>query len=82
MAPALNHSGVCHLANAAVELKSTEEGNTDGWAHELAHVLLLPRTQDGNGEVFENLCINTVLDKQMPLGTAGACLILPPLNYS
>lgn len=36
MAPALNHSGVCYLANAVVELKSTEEGDTDGWAHELA----------------------------------------------
>lgn len=35
-APALNHSGVCYLANAVVELKSTEEGDTDGWAHELA----------------------------------------------
>ena len=36
MAPALNHSRVCYLANAVADLESTEEGYTDGWAHELA----------------------------------------------
>ena len=46
------------------------------------HVLLLPWTQDGNGEVFENLCINADLDEQVSLCTTGACLILPLLNYS
>lgn len=39
------------------------------------HVILLPRTQDGNDDVFENLCTNVDLEKGVSLCTTGACLV-------
>lgn len=46
------------------------------------HVILSPRTQGGNGDMFENLCTHSDLENRVSLCTTGVCLILPPLNYS